>query len=193
MPAMPDGVEEGICRGLYRFRSVEAQNAKHRVQLFGSGAIMQCVLKAQQLLADRFGISSDVWSVTSYTQLARESHEAARWNRLHPDARERRSGWLEQSLSGVEGPFIAASDYVRAYMEQIREYMPGDYLVLGTDGLGRSDTRDTLRRHFEVDAESIAVAAFDQLARQGKVEKSEVARAIKELDYDPEKEFPLYA
>ncbi len=193
MPEMPDGIEESICRGLYRFRSLEADGGKLRVQLFGSGAIMQCVLAAQQLLADKFQISSDVWSATSYTELARDAHAAARWNRLHPASKQPRTSYLATTLADVEGPFVAASDYVRAYMEQIREYMPGDYLVLGTDGLGRSDTRETLRRHFEVDAESIVIAALYQLAEQGKMKHSEVARAIKDLDYDPEKKFPLYA
>jgi pyruvate dehydrogenase E1 component len=193
MPEMPEGVEEAICRGMYKFRSVEAKASKHRVQLFGSGAIMQCVLAAQQMLAEKYSISSDVWSVTSYTELARDAQAASRWNRLHPTSKEKKVSYLEATLSGVEGPFVATSDYVRAYMEQIREFMPGSYQVLGTDGVGRSDTRETLRRHFEVDAESIVIATLHQLVREGKLKDTVVAKAIKDLDYDPEKVAPLYA
>jgi pyruvate dehydrogenase E1 component len=193
MMPMPNGAEEGICRGLYRCRDLQAEDTRHTVQLFGSGAIMQCVLEAQQLLAAKYRISSSVWSATSYTELARDAHVAARWNRLHPLEKNRKTSYLESVLKDAEGPIIAASDYVRAYMEQIREYLPQQYLVLGTDGLGRSDTRETLRRHFEVDAESIVIATLYQLAREGRVEMAEVAQAIKDLDYDPDKINPLYA
>ncbi len=193
MPPMPEDIEEGICRGMYRFRSVEADGDGLRVQLFGSGAIMQCVLAAQQILAEKFGISSDVWSITSYTELARDAQQAARWNRLHPTSKKPRTSYLSSALEGVEGPFVAASDYVRVYMEQIREYMPGPYLVLGTDGLGRSDTRETLRRHFEVDAESIVIGALDQFIQQGQLKKADLSRAIRELNYDPDKQWALYA
>lgn len=192
MPAMPEGIEEGIHRGMYRFRSLEAAGSKLRVQLFGSGAIMQCVLAAQELLAEKFGISSDVWSVTSYTELARDAQIAARWNRLNPGSKPKTS-YLASTLADVEGPFIATSDYVRAYMEQIREFMPADYQVLGTDGLGRSDTRETLRRHFEIDAESIAITALYRLSQLGKLPAKKVTEAIKALDYDSNKILPLYA
>ncbi len=192
MPAMPEGAGEGIVRGIYKFRSIDAGNAAPKVQLFGSGAIMQCVLTAQKLLAEKFNISSDVWSVTSYTELARDSAESARWNRLNP-GKSKRKGFLETSLAGNAGPYIAASDYVRAYMEQIREFMPGPYQVLGTDGMGRSDTRETLRRHFEVDAESIIIAALHWLAAEGKVKASAVADAIRDLGYDASKASSLYA
>lgn len=192
MPAMPEGIEEGIHRGMYRFRSLEASGSKLRVQLFGSGAIMQCVLAAQELLAEKFGISSDVWSVTSYTELARDAQIAARWNRLNPGSKPKTS-YLASTLADVEGPFIATSDYVRAYMEQIREFMPADYQVLGTDGLGRSDTRETLRRHFEIDAESIAITALYRLSQLGKLPAKKVTEAIKALDYDSNKILPLYA
>ena len=194
MPAMPEGAEEGIRRGMYRFRSVDGGDGGLRVRLFGSGAIMQCVLEAQQLLAEKFGIGSDVWSITSYTELARDAQAAARWNRLHPSGKTQQTGYLQEMLgSDDDTPIVAASDYVRAYMEQIREYLIAPYLVLGTDGLGRSDTRETLRRHFEVDAESIVIGVLDQLAGQGKLKKADVARAIKQLDYDPDKQWPLYA
>ncbi len=193
MLPMPEGAESGICKGLYKFRDVQVDGGKHTVQLFGSGAIMQCVLRAQEILAEKYGVSSSVWSATSYTELTRDAQVAARWNRLHPTSKDKKTSYLSSVMQGVEGPVVAASDYVRAYMEQIREYMPNDYLVLGTDGLGRSDTRETLRRHFEVDAESIVIAALHQLAQQGAMKDSEVAKAIKDLDYDPEKINPLYA
>jgi pyruvate dehydrogenase E1 component len=164
-PDMPDGVEEGIIKGIYRFRSKEVAGAKGRVQLFGSGAILNSALQAQELLAEKFQVASDVWSVTSYTQLRREAGDCDRWNRLHPTATPRRS-YLEDQLDGVEGPFIAASDYVRALPEQLTAWIPGDYCVLGTDGMGRSETRQALRRHFEVDAESITIAALGRLAKR---------------------------
>jgi len=192
MPEMPGDVTEGIIKGLYKFRSLDADNEKHRVQLFGSGAIMSQVLAAQQLLAEKYGISSDVWSATSYNELNRDGQATLRWNMLHPTEPPRIS-YLEQVLDGVEGPFIAASDYVKAHSDQIRQFIPGDYLVLGTDGMGRSDTRAALRRHFEVDRESIAIAALYQLSRQGKLDPQEVNTAIKDLDFDPDKLNALHA
>ncbi|HRX78016.1 MAG TPA: pyruvate dehydrogenase (acetyl-transferring), homodimeric type [Pirellulaceae bacterium] len=192
MPAMPEGVEEGIIKGMYKFSSVNADKEKHRVQLFGSGAILRSTLDAQKLLAEKYGISSDVWSVTSYTQLAREAESCRRWNMLHPNE-EPRTCYVEQMLEGHEGPFIAASDYVRAVSEQIAPWVPGDYFVLGTDGMGRSETREALRRHFEVDAEFIVIATLHRLQRQGKVETKVVAQAIADLGVDPEKVNPLYA
>ncbi len=192
MPNMPEGCEDGIVKGMYKFRSKDADNSKHRVQLFGSGAIMQCVMKAQEMLAEKYNISSDIWSVTSYTQLRRDAEACERWNMLHPTEAPRKS-YIETVLEGHEGPFIASSDYVKALSEQVSKYVPGDFFALGTDGMGRSETRETLRRHFEVDAESIIIATLYQLSKQGKVDASEVAQAIKDLDYDPEKVNPLYA
>ncbi len=138
---MPEGCQEGIIKGMYRFRSQDVDNARARVQLFGSGAILNCALQAQELLAEKFQIASDVWSVTSYTQLRREAADCQRWNMLHPTEQPRKS-YLEQTLEGVEGPFIAASDFVRALGEQLTPWIPGDYYVLGTDGMGRSETRE---------------------------------------------------
>ena len=153
---------------------------------------MNGVLQAQQMLADRFQIASDVWSVTSYTQLRREAQQCRRWNMLHPTESPKAS-YLETTLKDAEGPFVAASDYVRALGEQLTPWIPGDYLVLGTDGMGRSETRPALRRHFEVDAELVTVAALFQLQKQGKLKPEDVAKAIKELDVDPNKVDPLYA
>jgi pyruvate dehydrogenase E1 component len=196
MPEMPAGCAEGIIRGMYRISTVDlpAGKAKEkpRVQLFGSGPILRETLRAQQILAERFGIASDAWSVTSYTQLRRNAQECQRWNMLHPEQTPRQS-YVQQQLAGIEGPFIAASDYLRALAEQISPWVPGGLFALGTDGMGRSESRAALRRHFEVDAECITVAALHQLSRRGQVESSLVAKAIQELDIDPEKPSALYA
>ncbi|GAB5517478.1 pyruvate dehydrogenase (acetyl-transferring), homodimeric type [Rhodopirellula baltica] len=191
-PEIPEGCEEGIIKGMYKFNSREVDGAKARVQLFGSGAILNSALKAQEILAEKYNIASDVWSVTSYTLLRRNAHSVERWNRLHPTETPRKS-YLEEVLEGVEGPFISASDYVRALGEQLTPWIPGDYYVLGTDGMGRSETREALRRHFEVDAESITIAALGRLAKAGTFEAADVAQAIKDLDYDPDKVDPYFA
>ncbi|MDA7859227.1 pyruvate dehydrogenase (acetyl-transferring), homodimeric type [Mariniblastus sp.] len=192
MPKMPDGCEEGIIKGIYKFRTKESEQGKHRVQLFGSGAIMNCVLKAQEILADQYGVSSDVWSVTSYNELRRDAQECKRWNMFHPTMEPRKS-YLETVLAGSEGPFIASSDYVQAHSEQVAQFLPDEFLALGTDGMGRSETRPALRRHFEVDAECVTVAALYQLCKQGKVDAATVEKAIKDLGVNPEKISPLYA
>ena len=192
MPAMPDGCQEGIVKGMYKFNSKKVKGAKHHVQLLGSGAILNCVLKGQEILAEKFNISSDVWSVTSYTELRREAQECRRWNMLHPTAKKRES-YLEKVTKKCDGPFIAASDYVRAHSEQISSFLPGQMLALGTDGMGRSELRENLRRHFEVDAEFVAVAALYQLSELGQIKPDEVAAAIKQLDVNPEKISALYA
>ncbi len=192
MPEMPAGVEEGIVKGIYKFKSLEVPGAKARVQLFGTGPILRCVLGAQQILAEKYKIASDVWSVTSYSQLRREAQDCERWNMLNPLATPRQS-YVEKVLSGVKGPFIAASDHVRALPEQLTRYIPGDYFVLGTDGMGRSETREALRRHFEIDAESVAIAALYRLSKLGTLKPEEVAAAIKELDYNGSKVNPMFA
>lgn len=192
MPEMPEGVTEGIVKGIYKYSSSEVKGSKHRVQLFGSGAIMNSVLEAQRILAEQFQISSDVWSVTSYTELRRDAQACSRWNMLHPEEAPKKS-YIESVLDGHEGPFVASSDYVRALAEQVTQWIPGDYTVLGTDGMGRSETRPTLRRHFEVDAQCITLAALTSLQKQGKVDKSVLSKAITDLGIDPEKANPLYA
>jgi pyruvate dehydrogenase E1 component len=200
MPEMPPGVEEGIIKGIYKLSSREADGKANkksaggpqRVQLFGSGPILRETLRAQEILAERFGVSSDVWSVTSYSQLRREAQAADRWNMLHPDETPRRS-YLEEVIGGCEGPFVAASDYVRSVAQQLTPWIPGDYYVLGTDGMGRSETREALRRHFEVDAECITIAVLYRLCKAGRLEAAQVAQAIKDLDVDPEKIDPFYA
>jgi pyruvate dehydrogenase E1 component len=192
MPSMPPGVEEGIVRGMYKVASIDAGSGRPKVHLLGSGAILRCALAAQRLLAERYQISSDAWSVTSYTQLRREAQRCQRWNMLHPAAPPRRS-YLEELVAGETGPFIAASDYVRAVAEQISPWIPGGLFALGTDGLGRSDLRDRLRRHFEIDAEFIALAALTQLSRRGQFPAQELPLAIRDLGIDPEKADPLVA
>ncbi len=190
MPAMPDGVEEGILKGLYLLRPAE-QKTKLRAQLLGSGPILPYVVKAQELLAE-FGVAADVWSATSYKELRREALACERWNLLHPTQPPRVS-YLEQVLRDAEGVFVAASDYMKAVPEMIARWVPGGLHPLGTDGFGRSNTRAALRRHFEVDAECITVATLGQLARKGQVKPSVVKDAIKKLGIDPEKADPVRA
>ena len=190
MPEMPAGVEEGIIRGMYKFSSREVDKPVARVQLFGSGAILRETLRASEILAEKFNIASDVWSVTSYTQLRRDAQDAEHWNFLHPTEKPRVS-YLQETLENVEGPFVAASDYMRILAEQIDPWVPGGLYALGTDGMGRSDTRSGLRRFFGVDAETIAVGALHALQRRKKVDASTIAAAIQELGIDPEKPNPM--
>ena len=189
MPPMPEGAAGGILKGMYRFNSKDAGSDTPRVQLFGSGPILNETLRAQELLAEKYHVSSDVWSVTSYKQLRRDAHAARRFNRLHPNGDVRKS-YLEEVLEGVEGPFIAASDYVTLIPDQVRPWIPGDYVVLGTDGFGRSEGRKDLRRFFEVDAENITIAALDALARRRRIKTSAVKQAIQDLGIDPDKPNP---
>ena len=186
---MPEGAEEGIIRGLYLFRPAAAKMNRH-IQLFGSGSIMPSMLKAQELLARRFRVSADLWSVPSYQQLRNDALSADRWNRLHPES-DPRVPYVVEALRGVPGPIIAATDFMKTIPDLIRPWVTQRYVALGTDGYGRSDTREALRRFFEVDAESIAVAALHALSQDGKATASEVAAAIRDLDIDPEKPNPL--
>ena len=192
MPAMPAGVEEGIIRGIYKLAKVDARAKRPKVNLFGSGTILREVLRAQQILADRYKISSQAWSVTSYTELRRDAQACDRWNMLHPTEKPRQS-YLEQILAGEEGPFIASSDYIRAIAEQVSPWVPGGLTALGTDGLGRSETREHLRRHFEVDAECITLATLRQLAGRKQFDQGQLAKAIKDLGIHPDKIDPMIA
>ena len=196
LPAMPDDPEgkvlEGILRGLYRFKQGGDAKSKVRPQLFGSGPILNQVLRAQEILREQFDIASDVWSATSYNELARDARAAARWNRRHPGEAPR-GCHLTTALDGVTGPIIAASDNVRAWADQIREWVPGRYAVLGTDGYGRSATREELRRHFEVDAENIAYATLQALAADGHYDSKRLAGDMQTLGLDPDQVDPLTA
>ena len=187
-PALPEGAEEGILKGIHRIR--EGQHGKMRVQLFGAGTILREVLKAADLLESRFRIPADVWSVTSFSELRREALHVERWNTLHPES-EPRTSFIEATLSTVEGPFIAATDYMKTVSDQIRQWVPGSYTVLGTDGFGRSDGRDALRDFFEVDAKAIVVAALKALADDDALDKATVAEAIAGFSIDPETPDPV--
>ncbi len=188
MPAMPEGAEQGILNGLYKFK--EGSGGKGiKAQILGSGPILREALRAQEILSEKFNVSADVWSATNYKLLRNDAVKAGRWNMLHPEAKAKKS-CLETVLEGEKGPFIAVSDNVRLVQDQIAPWVPGGLTTLGTDGFGRSETRQKLRRFFEVDAECIAVATLHALARRGKIETREVAKAIKTLDIDPEKVYP---
>ncbi len=190
MPPMPQGIEDGILRGMYRCRAAEAKKGRPRAQLFGSGAILREALRAQEILAEKFGVAADVWSVTSYKELRREALEAERWSLLHPNDPPREPH-VKTLLRNEPGPFIAASDYIRSVPEQIDRWVPGGLYVLGTDGFGRSDSREALRRFFEVDAECIALAALEQLAARNEFPRTKLKGAVAALGIDPEKTSPL--
>src|SRR5262245_52003468 len=185
-PAMPAGAREGILRGIYRLREAEAPVA----HLLGSGAILNEAVRAQDLLRERFGVAADVYSVTSYKELHRDALEAERWNRLHP-AEPPRVPYLGRVLEGTKGVFVAASDYGKALPDSVSRWIPGRLVSLGTDGFGRSDGRARLRRFFEVDAPSIALAALQGLAEAGAAPRETVARALAELEIDPGKSDPV--
>ena len=162
---------------------------KHKAQIFGSGPIIREALRAQQILAEKYHVSADVWSATSYKRLRNEALLAKRWNMLHPEETARKS-YLEQILEKEQGPFIAVSDNMKIVPDQVAPWVPGGLTTLGTDGFGRSDTRERLRRFFEVDAESTVIATLYALAEKGQVDRSVVAQAIRDLKVDPEKIFP---
>jgi pyruvate dehydrogenase E1 component len=189
-PAMPQGVEEGILKGMYLLK--ESKNkSKSRVQLLGSGTILREVEAAAELLEKDWGVGADVWSATSFTELRRDGLAAERWNMLHPEAKPR-VPYVTQALQGKTGPVIAASDYVKSFADQIRPFVPRDrtYRVLGTDGFGRSDSRAQLRYFFEVNRHFVVLAALRALADQGEIKPKTVADAIKKYGIDPEKADP---
>jgi len=190
MPPMPEGAEPGILKGLYKFKAGPAKK-KHRAQIFGSGPLLRGALQAQEILAEKFDVAADVWSVTNYKRLRAEALQAQRWNRLHPAAPQRKS-YLEATLEKEPGVFVAVSDCMKMVPDQIAPWVPGGLTTLGTDGFGRSDTRENLRRFFEVDAPMIVVATLHALAQKGAVSAALVERAIKDLKVDPEKVFPAY-
>jgi pyruvate dehydrogenase E1 component len=176
-PPMPDGSTEGILRGMYKLRSAAAP----KVQLLGSGTILNEVLAAADLLQEDWAVQADVWSVTSFTELRRDGLEVERWNMLHPTKKPRRA-FVSQQLS--ELPAVASTDYIRAFPDQIRQWVPGPYRVLGTDGFGRSDTRRALRRFFKVDRHHVVLAALREL------DPKRAAEAIKRYEIDPEAPMP---
>jgi pyruvate dehydrogenase E1 component len=187
-PAMPEGVGPGILKGMYLLR--EGGRGKVRVNLMGSGTILREVIAAAELLESEFGVPADVFSVTSFSELRREALDAERWNLLHPDE-PRRVPYVEQCLAGRAGPFVAATDYMRTVPDQVRQWVPGRYAVLGTDGYGRSDARVALRGFFEVDRRWVALAALRALADDGMLDTATVASAIGRFGIDPEKPNPV--
>jgi pyruvate dehydrogenase E1 component len=209
MPGMPEGSEEGILRGMYRLRGVRHEKGESpgepqkksarqeprppdgaQVHFLGSGSILRETLRAQEILADRYHVAADVWSVTSYKELRREALDVERWNMLHPSQPPRKS-YVEELLAKEEGVFIAATDYMKSVPEMIARWVPGGLLALGTDGFGRSENRSALRRFFEVDAESIVLAALSELSKRGKIKAQMVQQAISDLGIDPEKANPM--
>ncbi|HMJ92373.1 MAG TPA: pyruvate dehydrogenase (acetyl-transferring), homodimeric type [Candidatus Acidoferrum sp.] len=189
-PPMPEGVSDGILKGLYKYQA-GPEGKKHKAQILGSGPIIRSALRAQEILAERYDVSADVWSATSYKRLRADAINTRRWNMLHPTEPVKES-YVEAILAKEQGPFIAVSDNIRAVPEQIAPWIPGGLFALGTDGFGRSETRPALRRYFEVDAESVVIATLYSLAEKGQVGRDVVARAIKDFNYDPEKMHPAF-
>jgi len=190
-PAMPEGAADGIVKGLYLFKKAPNER-KHRAQIFGSGTMMPEALKAQEQLAEHHDVSADVWSATSYQQLRIDGLETERWNRLHPEE-PRRQPFIAQSLEQAEGPVIAVSDSIKAVPDQIARWVPAPFVPLGTDGFGRSDTREALRRHFEIDADHIVVGTLAALAEFGDVKPEAVSEAIDRYGLDPDRVPPYFA
>jgi len=189
-PAMPEGSEEGILKGLYQLsKSSKDDGQTPTVQLMGSGTILNECIAAAELLESEYGVAANIWSATSINELRREGLEAQRWNMLHPNSKPRVS-YVEQCLQDQNGPVIAATDYMKIYADSIREFVPSRYVVLGTDGFGRSDDRQQLRSHFEVNHKYIIVAALSALFEDGSIDAKVVNKAIKQFNIDPEKPSP---
>jgi len=190
MPEMADNIREGVLKGIYKFKMGPQNKKMIKAHLFASGSLINEALRAQTILADRYNVSADVWSVTSYKELRKDALETQRWNRLHPMEPDRLS-YIESVLNKEEGPFIAVTDFVKLVAEQIHPWVPGGLTVLGTDGFGRSDSRPALRRFFEVDAEWITLTALDALSKRDKIDKKQVQKAIRDLEIDPERKSPV--
>ena len=190
-PAMPDGVEEGIVRGIYPLKRSQEVTSKKKVTLMGAGTILNEVVAASEILKEKFSVEADIWSLTSVNELVREGQAVDRWNLLHPTETPKLS-YVEQQVGNISDPIVIATDYMKAYAEQLRRYLPSSLHVLGTDGFGRSDSRETLRHFFEVDRYFIVVSALKGLADKGIIEQSVVSEAIESFSIDPEKTNPLY-
>jgi pyruvate dehydrogenase E1 component len=187
---MPEGAAEGIVKGIYKLKPAIEGTAQ--VQLFGSGPILNEVLRAQTILAEKYKVQADVWSVPSYTEVRREALAVERWNRLHPAEPEKKSH-LQTLLDGAQGPIIAASDYMKSVPDGLAPWLGTRLVTLGTDGFGRSDNREHLRRHFEVSAESIVGATLSRLVRDGKFKAKDALKAFTELGLDTEAKDPARA
>jgi pyruvate dehydrogenase E1 component len=188
MPAMPEGVRDGIIKGLYRFRSAADTKAGARAQLIGSGAILNEVVKAQALL-EKYGVAADVWSATSYNELYRDAHRVERWNLLHP-GEAARVPYVTECLAGTKGVVVAASDYLKSQPDMIARWVGRPVVTLGTDGFGRSEDRTSLRNFFEVDARHVAATTLSTLARDKKIDLKVVQQAFTDLEINPEKVDP---
>jgi pyruvate dehydrogenase E1 component len=187
-PALPKGAEAGILKGMYQFS--KGGKGKVRVNLLGSGTILREVIKAAAVLEKEFGVAADVFSVPSFSELRRDAIDAERWNLLHPD-QPPRVPYVQECLAKHAGPYVAATDYMRIVADQVRQWVPGRYHVLGTDGFGRSDSREALRGFFEVDHRYVVVAALKALADDGKLDVGTVKSAIEKFGIDPEKPNPV--
>jgi len=190
MPEMPQGVEDGILKGLYKLKPGDKRR-RFKAHIFGSGPLLREALRAQEILDEQFDVAADVWSATSYKLLRGDALRTKRWNMLHPSAAPKKS-YIESVLQDEQGPFVAVSDYMKMVPDQIAPWVPGGLTSLGTDGFGRSDTRPNLRRFFEVDAEITVVATLYALYQKGSLPAQTVEQAIKKLAIDPEKVFPHY-
>ena len=189
-PKMPEGSQEGILKGLYQFKSSDKDDGKTpTVQLMGSGTILNEVIKAAEMLENEFGVAANIWSATGMNELRREGLEVERWNMLHPDSKPRVS-YVEHCLQDQNGPVITATDYMKSYGDSIRAFVPSRYVVLGTDGFGRSDDRQQLRSHFEVNHKYIIVAALSALYEDGSIDAKMVTKAIAQYGIDSEKPIP---
>ncbi|MFB3055914.1 MAG: pyruvate dehydrogenase (acetyl-transferring), homodimeric type, partial [Ignavibacteriaceae bacterium] len=192
MPPMPKGAQNGILKGMYKFKSSSKKNAKLKANLFGSGTIINEVLKAQEILEQDYRVAADVWSVTSYKEVRRDALDIERWNMLNP-TRKQKEAYITELFKNNDGVFVAASDYLKALPDTIAKWLPKPLASLGTDGFGRSASRTALRDFFEVDAKHIVFAALGELAKQGKIKNSMLDKAKKELGINPDKLNPLYS
>ncbi|UCG49525.1 MAG: pyruvate dehydrogenase (acetyl-transferring), homodimeric type, partial [Phycisphaerales bacterium] len=190
MPPMPEGVEDGILKGIYKYRASEVEGAKAAAQLLGSGAILNEVIKAAEILESRYSVAADVWSVTSYKELYADGLETDRWNMLHPSG-EAKKCYLQKCFPGENGVFVAASDYLKSLPCSIAKWLGGRLTALGTDGYGRSETREALRNYFEVDARHITLATLQTLVAEGSLEPQVAEKAVVDLDIDPDKVSPV--
>jgi len=190
-PALPENAEQGILKGMYRFKSGHLEKPEAQAHLLGSGALLNEALKAQEILEDTYHIRTDIWSVTSYKELYRDALDKERWNMLHPGEKARKP-FIRECLEKEEGVFVAVSDYLKALPATVSKWIPGPFVMLGTDGFGRSDTREALRDFFETDARHIVLAVLSGLAREKKVDEDLPKKAMEDLDMDPDKPNPVY-
>ena len=190
MPPMPKGIKDSILKGMYKYKSSKNNDTKAKVHLLGSGAILNEAVKAREILESNYNVAADVWSVTSYKELYTDAFNTDRWNMLHPTEKPK-VHYISKCFENEQGVFVAVSDYLKALPASIAKWIPGRFVTLGTDGYGRSDTREALRDYFEVDFRFITLAALQGLAVDGKIEPEIAEKAIKDLDINPDKINPV--